>query len=96
MEAHLQGLANPKHRAQWRSTLATYAYPTLGQRSVASITRMEVADVLRPIWNTKRETARRVGSTFETDSFFAAALRRNFGDEEADPGKATPSPDANS
>ncbi len=44
----------------------------------------------------KGETARRVGSTFETDSFFAAALRRNFGDEEADPGKATPSPDANS
>ena len=37
----------------------------------------------------KGETARRVGSTFETDSFFAAALRRNFGDEEADPGKAT-------
>ncbi len=42
----------------------------------------------------KPETARQVGSTFETDSFFAAALRRNFGDEETAPGRTPSSPDA--
>lgn len=33
----------------------------------------------------KGDTARQVGSTFETESFFGDAMRRNFGDEAVDP-----------
>ncbi|MBX9925068.1 MAG: integrase arm-type DNA-binding domain-containing protein [Hyphomicrobiaceae bacterium] len=53
-------LSNPKHAAQWESTLATYAFPLIGDRSVADITTREVGAVLRPIWRQKPETAQRV------------------------------------
>ncbi len=33
--------SNPKHAAQWQSTLATYAFPALGKRSV-SLPRLDV------------------------------------------------------
>ena len=49
-----------KHRAQWLSTLETYAFPTLGSLKVNEITRKQVVDMLNPIWTTKPETARRV------------------------------------
>jgi integrase len=51
---------NVKHRAQWISTLETYAFPTIGDRPIAEVTGTEVRDLLVPIWQTKAETARRV------------------------------------
>ena len=48
-----------KHGAQWSSTLATYAFPTLGALTVNEITRRHVVDALSPIWTSKPETARR-------------------------------------
>ncbi|MFC7737212.1 tyrosine-type recombinase/integrase [Roseomonas sp. GCM10028921] len=83
LDAHLEGLSNAKHRAQWRSTLATYAFPTLGQRSIEGISRMEVADVVRPIWNTKRETARRVVQRLERVFRYAKAAGLREGDNPA-------------
>jgi integrase len=55
-----QHLSNDKHKAQWRSTMQTYVFPSIGKRPVAEVTAAEVIDILKPIWNTKRETARRV------------------------------------
>ena len=49
-----------KHRAQWLSSLATYAFPTLGSMRVNEITLMHVIETLSPIWTTKPKTARRV------------------------------------
>ena len=51
---------NAKHRQQWRSTLATYAYPRLGGRDVAQIDRAMVLDVLEPVWDRAAETASRL------------------------------------
>ena len=44
----------------WRSSLARYAFPRLGRMSIDKVTTADVLGVLVPIWNTKRETARRV------------------------------------
>ncbi len=55
-----QQLSNDKHKAQWRSTMQTYAFPAIGKRPVEEVTAAEVIDILKPIWNTKRETAKRV------------------------------------
>ena len=52
--------ATQKHRAQWRSTLATYAYPTLGKRPVRAVDAALVNAALAPIWTTTPETASRV------------------------------------
>lgn len=51
---------NEKHAAQWISTLETYVFPTLGDRPVDAIRVPDVAEVLKPIWLDKPETARRV------------------------------------
>lgn len=52
--------SNPKHAAQFISTLETYAFPTLGNYKIGEITTADVLAVLTPIWLTKQETARRV------------------------------------
>jgi len=65
-EEKLQGeLKNAKHVKQWRSTLSTYAFPTIGDKAVASITVEDILTVLRPIWTTKNETASRVRQRIE-------------------------------
>ena len=50
---------NPKSEAQWRASLRDYAGPLLA-RPVDAIGPAEVLAAVAPIWNTKRETARRV------------------------------------
>lgn len=55
-----QQLSNRKHAAQWRSTMETYVFPTIGGRPVADVTAAEIIYILKPIWNTKPETAKRV------------------------------------
>jgi hypothetical protein len=53
------GWKNVKHAAQWISTLETYVFPILGNKKLDAITPADCADVLRPIWLTKPETASR-------------------------------------
>jgi integrase len=53
-------LSNPKHAAQWRSTMRDYVYPSIKDRPVAEVTPREVIKLLEPIWETLPETARRV------------------------------------
>ena len=47
---NLHSWKNAKHRAQWLSTLETYAFPTLGALKVNEITRRQVIEALSPIW----------------------------------------------
>lgn len=54
------GWKNPKHADQWINTLRDYAIPKIGKMKVAELTPGDFADVLRPIWLTKPETASRV------------------------------------
>ena len=47
-----------EHR--WRQTLASYAYPLIGDKPINEVTTADVMRVLVPIWNTKSDTARRL------------------------------------
>lgn len=60
------GWRNPKHAAQWGSTLETYAYPTIGAKPVNEITTEHVVAILQPIWKAKTETATRVRGRIES------------------------------
>lgn len=51
---------NEKHRAQWLSTMKTYAFPKIGGMPVHAVSSADIMDVLTPIWTEKAETARRV------------------------------------
>lgn len=54
------GWRNAKHADQWINTLRDYAFPKIGLRKVADLTPAAFADVLRPLWLSKPETAGRV------------------------------------
>ena len=51
---------NPKHGQQWINTLEEYVFPRLGGKFLHEIQPGDVAEVLKPIWLTKAETASRV------------------------------------
>ncbi len=51
---------NPKHAAQWLTTLETYAFPKLGDHRIDLVDGPMVRDALLDIWLTIPETARRV------------------------------------
>ncbi len=59
-DMHKPSWRNPKHAAQWWSTLERYAFPYLGKLTVSDVTTADVMTTLLPIWNEKEETARRV------------------------------------
>jgi integrase len=69
------GWKNEKHRAQWKSTLATYAAP-LRSKLVDKIETADVIAVLDPIWRTKPETANRLRGRIET--VLSAAKAKGF------------------
>jgi integrase len=81
--AHEAGWRNAKHRAQWRSTLKTYALPALGELPVAAIDTALVMKVLEPIWLAKPETAGRVRGRMEAVLDWAAARNYRTGDNPA-------------
>lgn len=59
------GWKNEKHRQQWSNSLRDYAHPIIGQLAVPDVDTESVLKVLRPIWNVKKETARRVRGRIE-------------------------------
>jgi len=63
--AHESSWANDKHRAQWTSTLKTYAYPVIGKLAPGDVQLAHVLKILEPIWATKTETAKRLRGRIE-------------------------------
>jgi integrase len=59
------GWKNDKHRQQWSNSLRDYAYPHIGHLRVCDVDTAAVRKVLDPIWNEKKETARRVRGRIE-------------------------------
>ncbi|MCU4313797.1 site-specific integrase [Acinetobacter bereziniae] len=77
-------LKNQKHIAQWSTTLETYIYPTLGDINIGTITKVDIAEVLRPIWIEKNETAKRIRGRIETIFDYAKAMEYFEGDNPAE------------
>jgi integrase len=76
-EALSTGFKNDKHKAQWKSTLKTYAAP-LRSMPVDTVATGDVIAVLKPIWTSKAETASRVRGRIEKvlDAARAKGLRK--------------------
>lgn len=65
IEAQRSSWTNAKHAQQWENTLKQYASPVIGQLAPADITTDHLLKILKPIWNTKKETASRVRNRIE-------------------------------
>lgn len=83
IEEKSAGWKNPKHKAQWSTTLETYAYPKLGAMLVNEITMQDVKGVIAPIWSTKRETANRVRGRIELVLSWATVHKYRSGENPA-------------
>jgi len=85
-DAHVRSMSpqwrNPKHIAQWTMTLTEYAAP-LRPKTAAAITTEDVLAVLRPLWETKPETASRVRGRIEAVLDAAKAQGLRSGDNPA-------------
>jgi integrase len=81
--AHETDWRNEKHRAQWRSTLASYADPVFGRLPVAQIDMPLVLRVLEPIWTAKPETAGRLRGRIERVLDWARVRGYRHGDNPA-------------
>lgn len=74
---------NAKHADQWRNTLATYAYPSIGRMPVDMVEKRHVEEVLAPIWTTIPETASRVRMRVEAVLDWATVGGYRKGDNPA-------------
>jgi integrase len=83
IRSHRDGWKNPKHRQQWGNTLATYAYPLLGDLAIDDISTAHVVRVLQPIWKEKPETASRVRGRIEKVLGWATVRGFRSGDNPA-------------
>jgi integrase len=64
LEANGPGWSNTKHRAQWRMTLEVYGKRLMGL-AVEAIDTAAVLEVLKPLWQTRPETASRLRGRIE-------------------------------
>lgn len=74
---------NAKHTSQWTNTLTTYAFPKIGSMPVNSIDTQHILKVLKPIWNTKTETASRVRGRIELILDYAEVQKWRTGNNPA-------------
>jgi integrase len=81
--AHEAGWRNEKHRAQWGSTLAMYAYPVIGDLPVSAIDTALVLKCIEPIWKLKPQTAKRVRGRIESILDWATVRGFRQGDNPA-------------
>lgn len=70
------GFKNDKHRQQWISSLEQHTFPTIGGIKVDALQAEHFADMLRPIWLTIPETAKRV--RMRCSAVMAACRARKF------------------
>lgn len=83
MDTHGDVWKNPKHRAQWGTTLETYAYPVLGKLLVRDVSQEHVLNVLEPIWKSKNETASRLRGRIEAVLDWATVRKYRSGENPA-------------
>jgi integrase len=83
IEAHAPGWGNAKHTAQWFSTIATYVSPVFGRLPVGSVETEHVMRALKPIWETRTETASRLRGRIESILAWATTAGHRTGDNPA-------------
>jgi len=66
VDSQAAGWSNPKHIAQWRSTLTNIAGPVFGHLPVEQVDTSLVLRCLEPIWIKKTETANRLRGRIES------------------------------
>jgi integrase len=83
IDGHSATWRNPKHAAQWVSTIDAYANPVFGDVPVSNVEVAHVLMALEAIWLTKPETANRLRGRIEKVLDFAKAHGWRSGENPA-------------
>jgi integrase len=83
MASHEDAWRNARHREQWRSSLAAYVYPVIGELPVNAVDTGLVLKVVEPIWKTTTETASRIRGRIERVLGWATVREYRSGDNPA-------------
>lgn len=83
IEAHKSAWRSDKTLARWRGTIERYAKPVIGRTPVNAVTVDHVLRVLKPLWETHSETARKLRSFLERVLDWARARGFRSGDNPA-------------
>ena len=67
---------NSKTSASWRGCLATYAYPKFGNTRIDRVTRADVLNTLKPVFDSKPSLARKLRQRIR--QIFAAAMASDY------------------
>jgi integrase len=78
-----KGWKSERQAEQWTSSLARYAYPVVGHLPVGEVDLALVLKIIKPIWNTKTETASRVRNRIENVLDWAKVHGHRSGDNPA-------------
>ena len=81
--AHGSRWRNAKYRQQWLRTLENYVFPKIGFLPVGVIDTAAILSALKPIWESRYETARRVRNAIETVLSAAMAQGLRTGENPA-------------
>lgn len=74
---------NSKHASQWSNTLRDYAFPVIGNLPVNEIELDHILRILRPLWQSKTETASRLRGRIESVLSAAKTLGYRTGENPA-------------
>lgn len=84
IKAQAPGWKNDRTDDLWRTSLASYAFPVLGDMAVADIGRHDVLRAIDDVWTTRPATARKVLRRIGTVLRYAAAHGWRANDNPAD------------
>lgn len=65
-ETKIKELKNEKYKAQWISVIRIYASPHIGKKPISEIDLEDIKKNLKPIWETKTDTAKKLRGNIET------------------------------
>lgn len=74
---------NEKHKKDWISSLERYAFPIIGRLPVSEVTLPHILQILKPIWESKTETATRLRQRIESVLTWATVSGFRSGDNPA-------------
>lgn len=83
VSSYSAGWRSETHKEQWTTSLRDYINPAIGKMPVQTIDTASVLKVLKPIWDSKPETASRVRGRIESVLDWATAHDYRQGDNPA-------------
>jgi integrase len=82
-EAQSPKWRNPRTRVQWIAVMRQYVFPKIGALPIGAVDETAILGVLKPIWDTKYETARRLRPKIEAVLDMAKVMKLRTGDNPA-------------